>query len=717
MILFLEDWYKYPQAIPHFNTNNKSFVDICLKYKQMGIKNHLFPLALFDRDLEHINAHEPNLPSEIYQKIAIECSINPFYYIREVHRVAQAGSSEASPMIANRLLIAIYWLFYNHCPTVATALRQVGKSASVESIITNLLMFNSSIKSTFVTQSDNHRQSVFNKIRESISFIPRHLNLITSEDLSNQDTITVKARGNYLKGFVGSSNPVNANKVGRGATSPTMFFDETPFMENAERILGAALPAFVTAAEQAKKNGGPYGYMITTTAGEKNTASGAYVYNLLSDYAPFNERIYFDCLNAEDFEATVRKNSLVDRNLDPNGKFGIYVHFNHRQLGKTDEWLKTTASLTNARGNRLKMEYLGIWVDGSESSPLSDDDSAVIASNKRDPEFTEICAEGFVINWFIPEAILKTYLESTNIIVGLDMSEASGSDDIGLVIIDIRNMEVIGTGSYNNVNTISFSKFIVDLLVKHPNLTLIPESRSAASTIINYILLMLPSKGINPFTRVFNKVVHEKNYNEKTKARYEECMRFGTREQILNQYKREFGYSTSGKGEYSRENLYGNTFRLAIERNREKIKDPTLTHQLLHLIIKNGRIDHDSRNHDDMVIAWLLTQWMVNMGLNLESYGIKSYLIRQDEKKVQLDDPEQRQKYRYEQEQLDIKDRIDNLSDRLRAENNSILKERIKREIKNLYSSLNVSDEDVEMTLDNLYNSIKQKRLVSRMKY
>ena len=39
-------------------------------------------------------------------------------------------------------------------------------------------------------------------------------------------------------------------------------------------------------------------------------------------------------------------------------------------------------------------------------------------------------------------------------------------------------------------------------------------------------------------------------------------------------------------------------------------------------MVKKGRIDHAASGHDDTVIAWLLAQWLVTMGRNLDHYGI-----------------------------------------------------------------------------------------------
>jgi hypothetical protein len=48
MILFKEDWDKYPEAIWDLNTRNTSFLDYSILLRDMGVENHLWPLQLHD---------------------------------------------------------------------------------------------------------------------------------------------------------------------------------------------------------------------------------------------------------------------------------------------------------------------------------------------------------------------------------------------------------------------------------------------------------------------------------------------------------------------------------------------------------------------------------------------------------------------------------------------------------------------------------------------
>ena len=55
MILFARDWGKYPNARPDFETRNRSFYDLAVQYRDMGIKNYLFILALHDQSLKGVD--------------------------------------------------------------------------------------------------------------------------------------------------------------------------------------------------------------------------------------------------------------------------------------------------------------------------------------------------------------------------------------------------------------------------------------------------------------------------------------------------------------------------------------------------------------------------------------------------------------------------------------------------------------------------------------
>ena len=77
MILFANDWKKHPSAIVDLKTRNKSAIRLALLYKEMGIKNYAFPLALHDPSLQGVDPFSPDLTIEQINAIAIETANNP----------------------------------------------------------------------------------------------------------------------------------------------------------------------------------------------------------------------------------------------------------------------------------------------------------------------------------------------------------------------------------------------------------------------------------------------------------------------------------------------------------------------------------------------------------------------------------------------------------------------------------------------------------------
>ena len=139
MILFYEDWQKYPTAKPHLTTKAESYLELAKIYKAMGIENHMFHLALVDQSLEFVDPHSDDLTLEQMAAITVECKINPWYFFREVARVPAGSGADAAPLQANRANIAAFWCFFNHATIFLIQPRQTGKSISIDELVTLLM--------------------------------------------------------------------------------------------------------------------------------------------------------------------------------------------------------------------------------------------------------------------------------------------------------------------------------------------------------------------------------------------------------------------------------------------------------------------------------------------------------------------------------------------------------------------------------------------------
>ncbi len=708
MILFKDDWDKYPTAIVDTKTKNTSYLRLAALYREMGIANNSFLLSLMNPNLQEVDPFDPDLDTDIIAQIAIECKLNPWYYFREVARVPPEGSLIADRFKANRGNIALYWLFFNHIETILIQIRQTGKSLSTDELniyLMNIGLYGHNIG--LLTANDKLRSENLSRLKKIQEELPYYLNLKRKTDTANTEEMEISRVENKFIAFVPNKSPKAALNVGRGFKIANMRFDEAAFTPNIGISLPAALAAGNAARDNAKAKGDPYGTIITTTAGRKDDPDGRYVYGMLVDSAIFSEKFY-DCRDIEELEHVIRSNS-------PKRKLRVNCTFNHRQLGHDDEWLRRKLEETNVTGEDARRDFFNEWTSGSIRHPLSNlpDILERIKKSETEPVYTEIAPKyGYIVRWYIPEEQIQSSAANSYWIMGLDTSEAIGNDDIALVIKDIKTGETIAAGNYNETNLFTFSEWLLTWFLRIENLVMIPERKSTAVNIVDYLLVMLVSKNINPFKRIYNKVVQER---DEYKERYAMISSPGYKNmnELCIMHKKTFGFSTSAMGITSRSDLYGSTLINACKYTCDYICDKTITSQLLGLTTKNGRVDHADGEHDDSVIAWLLGSWLMTIGKNLEYYGIDSRLIYSDNRSRKKDDYDENS---YDaQEQKYIKQQINEIAEQIKQERDDLIIGKLENQLRYLYNQC--KDQEDMMSYNDLINQLKEQKRLSKPTY
>jgi hypothetical protein len=709
-ILYAEDWAKFPTAIADTSTKNDTFLRMAAVYREMGIYNHAFPLALVNRKLVGVDPFSLELTPEQMVWIALECKINPWYYFREVVRIPPISGNDSIPLMANRANIALFWCFFNHAFTILIQPRQTGKSISTDTLMLLLIeIMCSNTQINLLTKDETLRAANIQRLKNLELELPFYLRQRTSKDTNNSETITVNSLGNKYMAHVPQKSPKMAYNVGRGLTSPIFQIDEGPFQSNIAISLPAALAAGTAARERASIKHEPYGTIFTTTAGKKDDRDGKYCYGLVSEAAEWTER-FLDCKNQKEFELMVRKNSRTSPD-NRRGVFSVNITMNHRQLGKSDEWLAKAIEDAKVHGEDADRDFGNIWTSGTASHPLPLPTLELIRKSQASVQHTTISKiGGYVTRWYITESQRESYMRNNKFVMSMDTSDASGGDDISLLLTDVKTGETIATGTYNETNLITLAEWIcMDWIVKYDNILVCIERKSSGVAILDFLLLLLPAKGIDPFKRLFNRIVNEKEDHQE--AYQEVLIPVGRRSRdSYVRLKKYFGFATSGSGLTSRNELYSTTLQNAARRVGTKVRDLTTINQIAGLTTRNGRVDHEVGEHDDMVIAWLLNFWILSQGKNLSHYGILSTEILSEltERKV-LNALQEYEQY----EQSVLRQQIEKLYNDLKDADDPFLVQRIESELNTLDHEV-ILQEGEKFSVEELIRSVREEKRKKR---
>ena len=711
MIQFTEDWSRHPGAQPDLLTANKTFVHMAKVYKKMGIKNHMFLLALVDQRLKDIDPYDPDITIEHQALVLNECKTNHWYFFREIVRAPTMVPGQILRFKANRGNIAVLWLYFNHIKSINIQNRQSGKSFTIQNLSNYLTGIRYTGKNiNLLTKDDKLRTDTIKKIRELYATLPDWMQLTSKTDSRNNQTFTINKLKNALYTHLPSSSKKNAGNVGRGFTAPTNFIDEPAF----QTWIGVSMPVLLASAtavrDQCEEDGDPYGTILTTTAGKLDDRDGKVIYTAVQNAAPWTES-YFDCKDEKALESLIGNSCRTD-------DVAVNCTFNHRQLGYSDEWLRKAVAATGKSPTSLgiRRDYFNEWTSGTTSHPLDIDVLDTIKRSKTEPKFVDIPeGYGFAVNWYISRDKKEEFMLNNPNIFALDSSDAVGKDGMGFIVVDPYTGKTIMTCYVKKVNILSFTQWIFEMMVAYPKLVGIIERKSSGMSIMDQLLKMMHIRNINPFARLFNLVVNNRSQKPND---YDEAVEYAKyfNGNTYERHKEKFGFNTSAHGLASRDDLYGRTMTAATDTCGGTMYDHTLVSQISNIEIRNGRVDHKTGHNDDLLIAWLLVFFMITRASNLDYYGIDPSKLLKSVPRTKELVPSKRAEI-VSGIQVRLRGRLNMLKKLHGKTKDPVIKDRCESSIRQLLKDIIPDNsEGNKFNLDNILNSMKDSRSIDRLK-
>lgn len=612
MILRENDWGHYPGAVYDNTTVNKHFLKFAATLRDLGVRHYYVHLALHNPELAGVNPFDPDLTARQQADIIAECAVNPWYFLRECLRIPADGTNGV-PFKIDRGNFALFWIFFNNIDIGLEFLRQHGKTIAMCSLELWLLRFLENSRTIHITKGPILREETITTLKQMRDGLPSYLWPTHPDDPDNKEAFACLAQGNKLITAIGQNDDQAANGVGRGLRVGRLLSDEGPFTSRIHIILPAALASGTAARRINEENGVPYGNVFATTPGDLATEEGKYMHELMTSGITWDER-YVDIPSREELIKIIVLNTTA---VMPRVMF--YVKFNHRQLGTTDAQL--AAMIANATGtpDQIRRDFGGQWTTGGLNKPFSEDDAKRMNASRTRASYKDISTSGYVTDWYYTDAEMTSKLQDRHII-GLDTSEAVGRDAIAMTIVNSMTAETAGKLTVNETNVIGFAIHLANFMIKYENTVLILERRSTGSSVADAIILQLQSQVRDLHRRLYVRITQDFSRSDELFRDYQRGSG-NFPEKFWDRFRKYIGFATD---QDKRKKLYGEVFTMALRISAHLIRSGELIDQILGLVERNGRIDHQRSGHDDLVISWLLAMWLLLFGKNLSHYGINN---------------------------------------------------------------------------------------------
>lgn len=576
-----------------FSTKNESFIELAYELKEEGVSNYNFFLCLFDEELVGVDPYDPNLSESMQLKILNECINNYWYFIREIVKVPEPGGFTYYKL--NKLNLATSFCMDLNLNSFIEGPRQSGKTIGV--LIRYVWVYHyGTINSQMAFSNKRLDDSElnlkrFNNIFEQLpAYLKTHVN--PAEDRDNLNYIECAMNGNSIRALSSPTTKQNADGLGRGFTSPLIWFDEFAFLKFNGIVYAASAPALTKAAEAAQRNNTPYGKTITTTPNDRDSYEGSYAYSILDNAIRFDNTWY------DKTESEIRK--LVDGS---NNNF-VYIKFSYKELGRDERWFRHQCKELNNDLMKIKREILLEWTLTNDRSPFTEEQLSNINNYiVQDP--VNVMYFNKVHKFNVYEELNDIF--STNWIISIDIGGGLQQDFTVVSIIDPNDKKLKAIFRSNSILSDELIELIEDMLSTFfPNAVVVPERNSLGIPILHRMSksnIIRPRLYYEVKEKVAERVVGDPRINEMSKVK--------KKVQVYGQ--------TTDKN--SRNVMFNEILAYMMDEENEAIICPELFSEIKTLERNNrGKIAAREGAHDDVVMSWLIGLHALLYGKNINKF-------------------------------------------------------------------------------------------------
>ena len=575
------------------NPLNKTFYNIHILLKKMGVANNLFMLVLVNPNLHRVDPHDvDNLSHEQQALILQELRVNPWFYFRDVARVTTGEG--AIPYKANIGNISAHFLSIMCVNYYLEQPRQTGKTVGEVHMLAYRFAFGTSNTNICIFNYENqYVEKNMMQIKEALDALPDYLKIHEFKKTTDSKTGAVRFKrdpskaakvrsltndmlNNKIHGRTPGKTLEQARNAGRGGTYAIQQWDEIGFTKNVGEAFASAFKAFSTASQIMLKVGKPTYISLTSTPADPLTPEGAYLFKMLfKDAGKFT-------LDMFDYS----RDQLITYLRNHCGTDFFTVKHTYGELGFSDAWAlerkRTSDSISYRRDILLE------WLKEMDKCPYPTEQlDRLRAVIQNEPVKHVIVDNNYTFKFYMrPEENHYKY-KKTHVVMSCDVSAGMGGkrDSSTIVVTHAQTSKVLATFKANTLDTIEFAGLIYIMITKYFNkAVLVVERNSYGKGILDALKRtdIEPNIFYTPMTD--SHAVVGANPEKNGKFLY--------------------GMNTV---QGMRGVLFNSILTERLKKYKMLFSSMDLYEEIINLEEKaNGRIEHSSSSHDDLLMAYLI---------------------------------------------------------------------------------------------------------------
>lgn len=598
---------RYKGHFYDMGTSNKSFLQVASDLKKLGVENCYFMLEIFDYTLVNVNPHvidektgKTILTKDQISRVLTECARNPWYFLREIVRITESGSSTGVPYIANRGNIAQAWCILHNLDSWLCLPRQQGKTMSALALELWIYHFGTK-NSTFIfinKDGDNAKENL-RRVGNLIDALPEYMRfeyIMTDEGKiekgkKNATQYEHAINGNKIITKARATSSDTAMSIARGLTAALLHFDEPEFTPFIDIIIKNSVSTFETAHRKSLANNSISARIFTCTPGDLSSKPGQAAVEILDGTIKWHDSFYDKSV------------SEILKMIEKNRSNGIlYIEYQYYQIGLTNAWLR---NISNKIGDPLtvRREILLQRLHGSNLSPYPREDIEYIASTKREP-----IDEIFILSYYRFD-IYEELKKNIPYIVGIDCSTGTVKDNNAITALNPYTLKPAAEFKCPYIGETLFEELIESFVLNYvPRAIVCIERNHVGDGIIDHLLNK---------SKIANRLYYDKD-RDLVQARMKEASTVESMLKAKATLKSYYGVYTEGK---SREDMF-----TILSRHVNERKDDFVTKNIIEDIsglvrTSSGKIEAGPGGHDDSVMSYLIALYVYYHGNNLASFG------------------------------------------------------------------------------------------------